>query len=98
MAALAASYIEKMKLFDGNNIKVVTFGQPRTGDRAFADAHGKQIELSKLQIPYTFRVTHDHDIIPHLPVKGQKQYYHHKSEVGKAALFRCSSFFAFTIC
>ncbi|VDN32045.1 unnamed protein product [Cylicostephanus goldi] len=74
MAALAASYIEKMKLFDGKKIKVVTFGQPRTGNRAFADIHGEQI-------PYTFRVTHNHDVIPHLPLKNMKQYHHHKSEV-----------------
>ncbi|KHJ81145.1 hypothetical protein OESDEN_19169 [Oesophagostomum dentatum] len=74
MAALAASYIEKMKLFDGNRMKLVTFGQPRTGDRTFAAAVGNQI-------PYTFRITHDHDVVPHLPIKGMKQYYHHKSEV-----------------
>ncbi|KAK6745068.1 hypothetical protein RB195_011649 [Necator americanus] len=74
MASLAASYIEKMRLFDGNRIKLVTFGQPRTGDKAFAAAHGNQI-------PYTFRVTHSHDVIPHVPEENFRQYYHHKSEV-----------------
>ncbi|EYC33585.1 hypothetical protein Y032_0002g881 [Ancylostoma ceylanicum] len=74
MASLAASYIEKMKLFDGNRIKLVTFGQPRTGDKTFADAHG-------IQIPYSFRITHAHDVIPHVPPQGMKQYHHHKSEV-----------------
>ncbi|VDO22796.1 unnamed protein product [Heligmosomoides polygyrus] len=63
----------KMKLFDGNRIKLITFGQPRTGDKDFAAAH-------EAQIPYTFRVTHAHDVIPHSPVKGLRNYYHHKSE------------------
>ncbi|RCN47541.1 triacylglycerol lipase, partial [Ancylostoma caninum] len=74
MASLAASYIVKMQLFDGNKIKPVTFGQPRTGDKKFADAHGNQI-------PYSFRVTHDHDVVPHVPPEGLEQYHHHKSEV-----------------
>ncbi|KIH53155.1 hypothetical protein ANCDUO_16726, partial [Ancylostoma duodenale] len=33
------------------------------------------------QIPYSFRVTHDHDVIPHSPPEGLAQYHHHKSEV-----------------
>ncbi|KHJ80882.1 triacylglycerol lipase [Oesophagostomum dentatum] len=45
MAALAASYIEKMNLFDGNRMKLVTFGQPRTGDRTFAAAVGNQVNV-----------------------------------------------------
>lgn len=74
MASLAASYIEKMKIADGNRIKLVTFGQPRTGDRAFAKAVGEQI-------PYSFRVTHAHDVVPQFPPKGFRNYYHHRSEV-----------------
>ncbi|KAJ1364084.1 hypothetical protein KIN20_024091 [Parelaphostrongylus tenuis] len=74
IASLAASYIEKMKVFDGDRIKLVTFGQPRTGDVDFAKAHGKQI-------PYSFRVTHSRDIVPHLPPKAVEHYYHHKSEI-----------------
>ncbi|VDL72702.1 unnamed protein product [Nippostrongylus brasiliensis] len=73
MASLAASYIEKMKLFDGNRIKLVTFGQPRTGDIDFARAHDSQI-------PYTFRVTHAHDVVPHVPPQDVENYHHHKSE------------------
>ncbi|KAK5971553.1 Triacylglycerol lipase, partial [Trichostrongylus colubriformis] len=73
IASLAASYIEKVKLFDGNRIKLVTFGQPRTGDDEFASVHD-------LQIPYSFRVTHAHDVIPHSPPKGYHSYKHHKAE------------------
>ncbi|VDO86443.1 unnamed protein product [Heligmosomoides polygyrus] len=88
MASLAASYIEKMKLFDGNLIKLVTFGQPRTGDKDFAAAH-------EAQIPYTFRVTHAHDVIPHSPAKGLRNYYHHKSEASGPSSLTRSCFQAF---
>ncbi|KAK6028486.1 triacylglycerol lipase, partial [Ostertagia ostertagi] len=74
MASLAASYIAKVKLFDGNMIKLVTFGQPRTGDADFATVHDSQI-------PYSFRVIHAHDVIPHSPPRGYHNYRHHKSEV-----------------
>ncbi|VDO11131.1 unnamed protein product [Haemonchus placei] len=74
MASLAASYIEKVKLYDGNLIKLVTFGQPRTGDDVFAKAHDAQI-------PYSFRIVHGHDNIPHNPLNGFRHYRHHKSEV-----------------
>ncbi|KAK6060849.1 triacylglycerol lipase [Cooperia oncophora] len=74
MASLASSYVVKTKLFDGNRIKLVTFGQPRTGNKDYADAHDAQV-------PYSFRVTHAHDTIPHNPPKGFHNYTHHKSEV-----------------
>ncbi|XGW14646.1 hypothetical protein V3C99_000711 [Haemonchus contortus] len=74
MASLAASYIEKVKLYDGNLIKLVTFGQPRTGDNVFAKAHDAQI-------PYSYRVVHAHDIVPQSPPDGYRNYRHHKSEV-----------------
>ncbi|KJH49152.1 triacylglycerol lipase [Dictyocaulus viviparus] len=74
MASLASSYVEKMKLFDGDRIKVITFGQPRTGDIDYAKAYENQI-------PYAFRVTHSRDIVPHIPLRSIQHYYHHKTEV-----------------
>ncbi|KAK6040416.1 triacylglycerol lipase [Cooperia oncophora] len=74
MASLAASYIAHNKLFAANKIKLVTFGQPRTGDKDYAASVEKEV-------PYTFRVTHAHDIIPHLPLENMEGYYHHKTEV-----------------
>ncbi|TKR77166.1 hypothetical protein L596_018186 [Steinernema carpocapsae] len=40
-------------------IKLVTFGQPRTGNVEFAAHHD-------LLVPYSFRLVHRHDIVPHL--------------------------------
>ncbi|KAK6130457.1 hypothetical protein DH2020_035795 [Rehmannia glutinosa] len=42
------------------NVQVMTFGQPRIGNAAFA-SYFNQI------VPDTIRVTNDHDIVPHLP-------------------------------
>ena len=39
---------------------VYTFGQPRVGNFAFA-------ELMRKNVPNLYRVTHYHDIVPHLP-------------------------------
>lgn len=47
---------------------VINFGQPRTGDKAYATfATGK--------VP-TWRVTHNKDMVPHLPVTTGMEYYH----------------------
>ncbi|ETN86882.1 triacylglycerol lipase [Necator americanus] len=73
MASLAASYISYNKIFAANKIKLVTFGQPRTGDKAFAASVEKDV-------PYTFRITHAHDMVPHLPSENVQGYYHHKTE------------------
>ncbi|RCN42142.1 triacylglycerol lipase [Ancylostoma caninum] len=34
----------------------------------------------ELWVPYAFRVTHSHDMVPHLPLENQEGYYHHKTE------------------
>uniref|UniRef100_A0A7I4YTD3 Lipase_3 domain-containing protein n=1 Tax=Haemonchus contortus TaxID=6289 RepID=A0A7I4YTD3_HAECO len=73
LASLAASYIAHNKLFPANKIKVVTFGQPRTGDKSYAAAVEKEV-------PYIFRITHAHDEVPHLPLENMEGYYHHKTE------------------
>ncbi|KAK6054026.1 triacylglycerol lipase [Cooperia oncophora] len=84
MASLAASYIAHNKLFAADKlpghievkifqIKLVTFGQPRTGDKDYAAAVEKEV-------PYAFRVTHSHDSVPHLPLENMEGYYHHKTE------------------
>ncbi|CAD6188465.1 unnamed protein product [Caenorhabditis auriculariae] len=74
MAALASSYVTGMNLVSASKIKLVTFGQPRTGDVDFANAHDSII-------PYTYRVVHKNDIVPHLPPRGLENFRHHKSEV-----------------
>jgi predicted lipase len=43
-----------------NSVQLMTFGQPRVGNAAFASYFAKYV-------PNTIRVTHGHDIVPHLP-------------------------------
>ncbi|KAJ4882526.1 alpha/beta-Hydrolases superfamily protein [Raphanus sativus] len=60
------------------NVQVMTFGQPRIGNAAFASYYS-------LLVPNTFRITHDRDIVPHLPpffyLFPQKTYHHFPTEV-----------------
>ncbi|CAH2072422.1 unnamed protein product [Thlaspi arvense] len=60
------------------NVQVMTFGQPRVGNAAFASYYS-------LLVPNTFRITHDRDIVPHLPpyfyLFPQKTYHHFPTEV-----------------
>ncbi|GFZ08973.1 alpha/beta-Hydrolases superfamily protein [Actinidia rufa] len=60
------------------NVQVMTFGQPRIGNTAFASYYSQLV-------PNTIRVTNDHDIVPHLPpyypYLTQKTYRHFPREV-----------------
>ncbi|KAL3505776.1 hypothetical protein ACH5RR_031158 [Cinchona calisaya] len=60
------------------DVEVVTFGQPRIGNTAFASYYSQVV-------PNTIRVTHEHDIVPHLPPYysyfPQKTYHHFPREV-----------------
>ena len=60
------------------DVQVMTFGQPRVGNAAFAS-------LYSTLVPNTIRVTHEHDIVPHLPpyyyYLPQKTYHHFPREV-----------------
>ncbi|XP_041000920.1 lipase-like isoform X1 [Juglans microcarpa x Juglans regia] len=63
---------------EAQNIQVVTFGQPRIGNAAFASCYSKLV-------PNAIRVINDHDIVPHLPPYyhyfPQKTYHHFPREV-----------------
>ncbi|PAV63012.1 hypothetical protein WR25_03903 [Diploscapter pachys] len=74
MASLSASWLVMNKLADSHLIRMITFGQPRTGNKEYADAHDKMI-------PYKYRITHHRDPIPHLPVDGLEGYHHHLAEI-----------------
>ncbi|GLT76936.1 hypothetical protein SLA2020_485690 [Shorea laevis] len=60
------------------NVQVITFGQPRIGNAAFASYYSTVV-------PNTIRVTNEHDIVPHLPPYysyfPQKTYHHFPREV-----------------
>ncbi|KAK0608448.1 hypothetical protein LWI29_030722 [Acer saccharum] len=63
---------------ENQNIKVMTFGQPRIGNAVFATYYSQLV-------PDTIRVTNEHDIVPHLPPYytyfPQKTYHHFAREV-----------------
>ncbi|KAI3713788.1 hypothetical protein L1987_72374 [Smallanthus sonchifolius] len=65
-------------IYGSKNVQVMTFGQPRIGNAAFASYYSEVV-------PNTFRVTHDHDLVPHLPPYyqyfPQKTYHHFPREV-----------------
>ena len=69
-------------LFQANygmkDIEIYTFGQPRLGNAAFATFY-------TATVPRTIRVTHQHDLVVHLPpyypLLGQKTYHHFPNEV-----------------
>ncbi|CAJ0577108.1 unnamed protein product, partial [Mesorhabditis spiculigera] len=76
MGAIAADYIVTQYRIDPKRVKLITYGEPRTGDQAFADDHD-------LKIPYSFRVIHNRDLIPHLPFREllNMDYEHHMTEI-----------------
>jgi hypothetical protein len=78
MASLCASLIVHSNIYAGNRVKLLTLGQPRTGDIAYCQAHDQLL-------PYSYRVVHRHDLIAHLPPKIPFNWfdtpYHHRYEV-----------------
>jgi esterase/lipase len=74
MASLAAATIVKTGIKPASNVILYTFGQPRTGDKTFAQAHDA---LGMTQ----YRVTHHRDLVAHVPPENFEGYYHHESEV-----------------
>ncbi|GMR59634.1 hypothetical protein PMAYCL1PPCAC_29829, partial [Pristionchus mayeri] len=74
LAALGAVHVAKNSLFPSENILYYTFGEPRTGDKQFANL------LDSLILQSHYRVVHNHDMIPHCPFLSMK-YYHHATEV-----------------
>lgn len=87
VASLAATQLRLDGVVSADKLKLITYGQPRVGGATFAKAHDRLI-------PYSFRVTHYLDLVPHIPpclrepgasgcVADQSDYwgYHHGSEV-----------------
>ncbi|KAL2610682.1 hypothetical protein R1flu_029255 [Riccia fluitans] len=76
MASLCA--LDLAANFGLKDLKVITFGQPRIGNSIFAAAY-------YALVPNTVRMTHNHDIVPHLPpyytLLGEKTYHHFATEV-----------------
>ncbi|GMT10888.1 hypothetical protein PFISCL1PPCAC_2185, partial [Pristionchus fissidentatus] len=73
LASLAAAHIAANNIHPGSKITLYTMGQPRTGDQQYANVHDNLVSTE-------FRITHERDIVPHVPPEFMK-YVHHKFEV-----------------
>ncbi|XP_024022630.1 lipase isoform X1 [Morus notabilis] len=80
MGGAIAAFCGLDLVVNGNaqNVQVITFGQPRIGNAVFATYYHRLLRN-------TIRVTHGHDIVPHLPPYyyffPQKTYHHFPTEV-----------------
>uniref|UniRef100_A0A1I7Z1E2 Lipase_3 domain-containing protein n=1 Tax=Steinernema glaseri TaxID=37863 RepID=A0A1I7Z1E2_9BILA len=80
MASLCAATLAHLGQVNTQKLRLMTFGQPRVGDKAFATAHDAMIL-------FAYRVVHNRDIVPHVPPEILPDhglidgYVHHKSEV-----------------
>ncbi|VDM50512.1 unnamed protein product [Toxocara canis] len=60
LASLASMRTVLEELRNSGEVKLITFGQPRVGDRDFAMKHDQLVT-------YSYRLVHRADIVPHLP-------------------------------
>ncbi|KAH7411447.1 alpha/beta-hydrolase, partial [Cadophora sp. MPI-SDFR-AT-0126] len=74
LAALASASLANPSLNLGVNITTYTFGQPRTGNPAFADYIDSLLPEGRM-----FRVTHSNDGVPQT-ITTQDGYRHHRTE------------------
>ncbi|GMR59635.1 hypothetical protein PMAYCL1PPCAC_29830, partial [Pristionchus mayeri] len=72
-ASLATVHILVNNLFPAPQTIFYSFGEPRTGNKEFADL------IDSLTV--SFRIVHDKDVIPHVPFVHVMEYQHHKYEV-----------------
>ncbi|KHJ91522.1 triacylglycerol lipase [Oesophagostomum dentatum] len=70
LASLAASIVLGSGLATPQQTKLITFGQPRTGNDEFSEQQDSESD-------FIFRVTHWRDVVPHIPNLG---YHHHRNE------------------
>uniref|UniRef100_A0A914WCC5 Fungal lipase-like domain-containing protein n=1 Tax=Plectus sambesii TaxID=2011161 RepID=A0A914WCC5_9BILA len=73
LASLCAALVIKLNMWPAEKVKLVTFGQPRTGDIDYAKAHDQLLY-------YGYRVVHHKDPVPHIPLRPFGNF-HHRYEV-----------------
>uniref|UniRef100_A0A914CJQ4 C-type lectin domain-containing protein n=1 Tax=Acrobeloides nanus TaxID=290746 RepID=A0A914CJQ4_9BILA len=70
--SLIATYLAKFYV-EPEKIWMITFGQPRVGDKVYAQLH-------ESLITHSYRFTHGRDPVPHVPTMNMN-YYHHGKEI-----------------
>ncbi|CAJ0946364.1 unnamed protein product, partial [Mesorhabditis belari] len=73
MATLAAGFITQNGYVSGTEIKLITYGEPRNGDATYASRINDML-------PFAYRVVHDNDIVPQIPLD-LENYEHHRTEI-----------------
>uniref|UniRef100_A0A915MX26 Fungal lipase-like domain-containing protein n=1 Tax=Meloidogyne javanica TaxID=6303 RepID=A0A915MX26_MELJA len=83
LASLAAAEIASNGLINAQNIKLLTLGQPRTGNWVWAAAMDQIVEFYIFDyLPYyTYRVVNHRDVIVHLPMRFFEGYHHYSTEI-----------------
>uniref|UniRef100_A0A0N4ZZX4 Lipase_3 domain-containing protein n=1 Tax=Parastrongyloides trichosuri TaxID=131310 RepID=A0A0N4ZZX4_PARTI len=74
MASLTAANIGALNYVSKDKIKVMTFGEPRVGDIDFVKGFNSVVG-------YSYRVIHQQDPVPHLPLNNTLNYQYTKEEV-----------------
>ncbi|CAI4223293.1 unnamed protein product [Auanema sp. JU1783] len=75
ISSVFASHVIATNLLTPDRVQLITFGQPRTGDRNFSVWHDNTFL-------YSYRVNHHRDPAPHIPPKGgPDEVFHHRFEV-----------------
>nr|CAD2206605.1 unnamed protein product [Meloidogyne enterolobii] len=82
LASLAAAEIASSGLINAQNIKLLTLGQPRTGNWDWAAA------MDQILPYYNYRVVNHRDVIVHLPMRFFEGYHHYSTEVHFLSLLR----------
>uniref|UniRef100_A0AC34FD86 Fungal lipase-like domain-containing protein n=1 Tax=Panagrolaimus sp. ES5 TaxID=591445 RepID=A0AC34FD86_9BILA len=80
MASLAAATIVSTKILPSKNVFLYTFGEPKTGDKNFANAVNAIVSQPNGAVN-SYRIVHNHDIIPHFPPLFGSVYYQHITEL-----------------
>ncbi|CAD5227651.1 unnamed protein product [Bursaphelenchus xylophilus] len=74
LASIATAEAIKVDGIKGDKVKLITFGEPRTGDAAYSKRYDDIVK-------YGYRVINSGDIVAQVPPKDFKGYAHHKTEV-----------------
>ncbi|CAJ0953369.1 unnamed protein product, partial [Mesorhabditis belari] len=78
MASIAAAYSVKKGYFAPEKVRLITYGEPRTGDMTYAMNHDESVW-------HTYRLVNNLDPIPHMPAKFVDNLFdnpfHHRFEV-----------------
>uniref|UniRef100_A0A914PFV0 Fungal lipase-like domain-containing protein n=1 Tax=Panagrolaimus davidi TaxID=227884 RepID=A0A914PFV0_9BILA len=74
MASLAAATIVATGVTTADKVAIFTFGQPRTGDKLFANDFNSLFRVTSV------RIVHNGDIVSQIPSMNGTNYFHHVRE------------------